>query len=68
MRPLHPLPEPLRGNEVGSFAHDTIVRRLPEIARRTASENDLDAARESLLEALAADLEANGPISILDEP
>jgi len=35
-----PIPEPLRGSEIGSFAHDTIVRRLPDIVRRTINEND----------------------------
>jgi uncharacterized protein with ATP-grasp and redox domains len=33
-------PEPLRGSEIGTFAHDSIVRRLPEIAHRTLVENE----------------------------
>jgi len=35
-----PIPEPLRGSEIGSFAHDTIVRRLPDIVHRTIAENE----------------------------
>lgn len=68
MRPLRPLPEPLRGNEIGSFAHDTIVRRLPEIARRTAAENRLDEMWASRVEALAAEIEANSAVTVIDEP
>lgn len=32
-------PPPLRGVEFGTFTHDSIVRRLPEIGRRTLKEN-----------------------------
>jgi len=35
----HLLPEPLRGLEQPSFTHYSIVVRLPDIARRTLSEN-----------------------------
>lgn len=40
-RPKLPVPPPLRGADRGSFAEDTIKRRLPEIARRVLRENDL---------------------------
>ncbi|MCP4422613.1 MAG: protein-glutamate O-methyltransferase family protein [Chloroflexi bacterium] len=38
--PKSPLPPPLRGAEIGSFAHQTITTRIPNIARRTLAEND----------------------------
>jgi uncharacterized protein with ATP-grasp and redox domains len=65
--PAHPLPEPLRGNEAGTFAADTVTRRLPEIARRTGAENILDATRRQLVEALAAEIGPT-PLSPIDEP
>ena len=37
--PKLPLPAPLHGAEIGSFAHNTIIVRLPDIARRTLAEN-----------------------------
>ncbi len=40
-RPKLPVPPPLRGADRGSFAEDTIKRRLPEIARRVLRENEL---------------------------
>ncbi len=33
------LPEPLRALDVGTFAHHSVVHRLPEIARRVLDEN-----------------------------
>ena len=42
-KPKRPIPAPLRGSDPNSFAEDTIVRRLPDIARRVLAENDLDA-------------------------
>ena len=38
------MPDFLRGKEIGSFAHDTIIRRLPAIARRTLAENSFPAS------------------------
>lgn len=40
MLPALPIPEPLRGAETGTFAHDTVTRRLPEIGRRTLAEGN----------------------------
>ncbi len=56
--PPLPIPNPLRGREVGTWAHDTIVRRLPEIARRVLAENDLPAPAEAAIRALIADIPA----------
>jgi hypothetical protein len=38
--PPHPLPLPLACSEQGSFAENTLLVRLPEIARRVIKEND----------------------------
>lgn len=35
-----PTPEPLRGSDLGTFAHLSVVKRLPQIGRRTLAEND----------------------------
>jgi uncharacterized protein with ATP-grasp and redox domains len=67
---LHPtanIPEPLRANETGTFTEDSVVRRLPEIARRTIGENHLDARHAELVEALALEI-GNGTITVIDEP
>ena len=32
-------PEPLRGSELGTFTHDSVVNRMPEIGRRMLAEN-----------------------------
>jgi hypothetical protein len=51
--PILPL---LRGSEAGSFAEDTIVRRLPAIALRVISENSFDEPTNRRLRDLAGDL------------
>jgi uncharacterized protein with ATP-grasp and redox domains len=38
--PKRPIPEPLRGIDSGSFAHHTVVERLPDILRNILAEND----------------------------
>lgn len=38
--PPQPIPQPLRGEESGTFAHHSVAVRLPDIARRTLEEND----------------------------
>lgn len=37
--PKLPIPQPLRGSDPGSFAQNTVLKRLPDIARRVISEN-----------------------------
>lgn len=66
-QPLLPIPEPLRANEVGTFAEDSVVRRLPEIALRTAEENRLDGEHLELVEALAREINT-ATLSHIDEP
>ncbi len=65
--PIRPLPEPLRGSEAGTFAADTVKRRLPEIARRAIAENDLDALRSQRVEALATEI-GTSLVTPIDEP
>ena len=51
-----PIPPPLRGEEIGSFAHDTITRRLPMIGRRVLDENDLTPEAARAVAALADEM------------
>lgn len=52
MDEIRPLPEPHRGNELGTFTHHSVAVRLPDIAQRVIAENELDTAANSALEAL----------------
>lgn len=65
-QPKLPLPEPLRGAEIGTFAHNTIVVRLPNIARRTLAENDFPPDVVTNVEALIDEI-ANGRIRPLTD-
>jgi uncharacterized protein with ATP-grasp and redox domains len=38
--PKPPLPEPMDGLTVGTFAHNTVTKRFPKIARETIQDND----------------------------
>ncbi len=51
-----PLPEPLRGGETGTFAHHSVVVRLPDIARRTLAENDFPPPVVARLQSLIAEI------------
>ncbi len=51
-RPKLPVPPPLRGADRGSFAEDTIKRRLPDIARRVLRENGLPNVAVATIESL----------------
>lgn len=55
-RPPLPLPPPLRGAEVGSFAHQTVVERLPRIARRVLEENSYSAAVTARIQTLIGEI------------
>ncbi len=54
--PSAPIPPPLRGAEYGSFAHDTIARRLPLTGRRVLDENDLAPESARAVAALADEI------------
>ncbi len=47
--PKPPTPEPLKGEELNSFAHYTITQRFPRIARQTIKDNEFQEAMETLL-------------------
>lgn len=51
-QPKRPLPNPIRGNESGSFAEDTITVRLPKTGRRVLAENDLPETAVTAMQAL----------------
>lgn len=55
-RPKLPVPPPLRGADRGSFAKDTIKRRLPEIAQRVLRENELPNTAVTAIESLIAEM------------
>jgi predicted aconitase with swiveling domain/uncharacterized protein with ATP-grasp and redox domains len=59
-------PPPLRGSEQGTFTEHTLSKRLPDIARRTATEADLSPEARKRLEALAEDMPAGRIREILD--
>ncbi len=50
--PLPALPEPLRGSDPDSFAERTVKIRMPDIARRTLSENNFPPQIAANLQAL----------------
>jgi hypothetical protein len=47
--PKPPTPEPLKGEEIGSFAHYTITQRFPRIVRQTIKDNEFPETVETLL-------------------
>ena len=67
LKPILPLPDHLRGNEAGTFTEDSVVRRLPEIARKTIEDNDLDPHRRERVAELADEI-GHGVIVRVDEP
>lgn len=65
-RPAAPIPEPIRGAEPGTWAEDTITRRMPGILQRTIDENDfLPTTREKLMDLIQSI--PNGDIVVLGE-
>lgn len=66
--PSLPLPEPLRGCEVPSFTHVSVVKRLPEIASRVLQEElDLPPQASAALRALIAEI-PGGTVRPLEIP
>lgn len=66
-QPLLPIPEPIRGRRPGTWAHSTIIERLPDIARRVLEENPFPPEVEARIEALIDDIPAAG-IRPLEDP
>ena len=54
--PKPPLPEPLSGSAIGSFAHTTITERFPKIVRETIADNDFPEEILRNLEQLISDI------------
>jgi predicted aconitase with swiveling domain/uncharacterized protein with ATP-grasp and redox domains len=50
------IPEPLRGDEPGSFAEDTLSRRLPEIALQVLQEGDWSPRAAARLQSLTGEM------------
>ncbi len=67
LKPSLPLPDHLRGNETGTFTEDSVVRRLPEIARKTSADNQLDDHHRECVERLAEEI-GSGVVTPVDEP
>lgn len=65
-QPTLPVPPLLRGGEIGTFAHDTVVRRLPAIARRVLAENALAPEQAAAVAALAEEI-PHGPVRHLSD-
>jgi len=62
-------PAAIRTEPSNAFAHDTVKRRLPAIARETAARNpDYPAGIATALEQLARDLENDAPIPTIADP
>jgi hypothetical protein len=60
-------PPPLRGAEIGSFAHDTVSRRMPTTVRRIPTENSLTPELAAAVLALADEI-PHAPIRRLRDP
>jgi uncharacterized protein with ATP-grasp and redox domains len=60
------IPQPLCGSEIGTFAHDTVTRRMPVIVRRAMSENAFSPGVVQRLEALIEEIAA-GPVRALED-
>lgn len=65
--PEHPIPEPLRGNERGTWANSTILKRLPDIARGVLRDNELDPTSVTRIESLIEEI-PYGLIRALNDP
>ena len=64
--PLPPIPEPIRGSEMGTFAHHTVAVRMPGIARRLLADNDFLPEIARQVESLVAELPA-GPVRLIQD-
>ena len=64
--PLPPIPEPIRGSEMGTFAHHTVTVRMPGIARRLLADNDFRPEVTKRVETLIAGL-PDGPVRAIQD-
>ena len=65
-QPFKHLSAPLRGAEVGTFTHRSIVQRLPEIGQRTLAENDFSPGVVRKIQRLLSEV-PEGPIRHLED-
>ncbi len=65
-RPRLPIPPPLMMSEEGSFAHFTLMQRMPAIVQRVIDENDFPATISKNLKALIQEL-PNGIVRSLND-
>ena len=63
----NPMPEPMNALDPQAWAHESITRRWPEIARRMFTENDLPPFIQTRLEAFINDI-PDGPIRAINDP
>lgn len=62
-----PVPAPLRGADPGSFAQRSVVKRLPEIAKRTIGENEFSVEVIAKIEAIIDEI-PEGKLRRLNDP
>jgi len=55
-QPRIPVPGPLRGCETGTFTHNSVAIRLPEIGRQMVRDNNFSPAVAAAVEALLAEI------------
>lgn len=65
--PIPPLPEPMTGVDTGSWAHDTITRRWPDIGRKILADNRFPRAVTDSLDALIREI-PRAPIRAIEDP
>lgn len=65
--PLTPLPEPLSGSVLGSFAHYTVTKRLPKILQQTLADNEFPPLIMQKLERLIEEIPST-PLKEIEDP
>lgn len=66
-KPALPLPEPLRGSVVGSFAQFTVTERMPRIGREALEENRFPPENERCIQKLIEGIPEE-PVRRLEDP
>ena len=64
--PLPPIPEPIRGSVMGTFAHHTVTVRMPGIARRLLVDNDFLSEVAKRVKTLIAEL-PDAPVRLIQD-
>ena len=66
-KPKKPLPQPLSGSEIGSFAHLTITKRFPKIVRELMQDNEFPPKVIQNLEQLTQEILSDS-LRLLNDP